>query len=112
MSSLRALALLASLSLVPASALAEPEDATFGVNYVFTSVDAYTAGQGHFVVTGVLAGENTPRTIRFTGYGLSLQDADRCDRFALLVMTRPGRFHFSYFQEAPNYYPTCTLTRL
>ncbi|NPC68222.1 hypothetical protein D7Y27_14505 [Corallococcus sp. AB004] len=112
MSSLRALALLATLALAPASALAEPEDAIFGMNYVFTSVDAYTAGYGHFVVTGVVAGESTPRVIRFSGYGLSLQDADRCDRFALIAMTRPGRYQFSYFQEAPNQYPTCTLTRM
>lgn len=111
MSSLRALALLATLTLAPASALAEPEDALPGVNYVFTSVDTYTAGAGHYVITGVLAGESTPRTFRFDAPAYDGSEASRCDRLALLVMTRPGRFHFSWFKEVFYAYPTCTLIR-
>ncbi|QAT88164.1 hypothetical protein EJ065_6638 [Corallococcus coralloides] len=111
MSPFRILALLAALTLAPASAFAEPEDATYGVAYVFTSVDSYTTGTNHFVVTGVLQGESAPRTIRFGAYTSGFPDAERCDRLALLTMTRPGRFHFSYFQEYFNYHPVCTLTR-
>ncbi|GMT98414.1 hypothetical protein KH5H1_25330 [Corallococcus caeni] len=111
MSSLRALALLATLSLAPASALAAPEESVPGVNYVFTTVDAYTTGYGHFVITGVLQGESTPRTISFDAPAYDASEATRCDRLALLAMTRPGRFQFSWFKEYGGYYPTCTLTR-
>lgn len=110
MSSLRALALLATLPLAPASALAEPENSASGVTYVFTTVDAYTVDSSYFVITGVLQGESTPRTIRFQAPGGGT-DGGRCDRLALLVMTRPGRFHFSWFKEDYSTYSTCTLTR-
>ncbi|NOK37439.1 hypothetical protein D7W79_24955 [Corallococcus exercitus] len=111
MSSLRALALLTALTLAPASAMAAPEESVAGVTYVFTAVDAYTAGAGHLVITGVLQGESTPRTIFFDAPAYDGSEANRCDRLALLAMTRPGRFHFSWFKEYPGAYPTCTLTR-
>ncbi|NOK18290.1 hypothetical protein [Corallococcus carmarthensis] len=111
MSSLRALALLAAVSLAPSTARAEPEEPTVGVAYVFATVDAYTVGNTTFDVTGTLVGESTPRTFRFWANGDSSVEASRCDRLALLVMTRPGRFHFSWRQDAPGYYPACTLTR-
>lgn len=111
MSSFRALALLAALTLAPASALAAPEESVSGVTYVFTTVDTYTAGAGHFVITGVLQGESAPRTISFDAPAYDGSEANRCDRLALLAMTRPGRFHFSWYREYAGYYPTCTLTR-
>ncbi|MGE6758485.1 hypothetical protein ACQKGO_10765 [Corallococcus interemptor] len=110
MSSFRALALLAVLSLVPASALAEPEHSQVGVNYVFATVDAYSTVGSSLIVTGTLVGESNARTIQFSGGGDGAE-ASRCDRLALLTMTRPGRFHFSWFRQASGYIPTCTLTR-
>ncbi|RKH40742.1 hypothetical protein D7X96_18275 [Corallococcus interemptor] len=112
MSSFRALALLATLTLVPASALAEPEDALSGVNYVFATVDAYSVVGSSLIVTGTLVGESNVRTIEFPGPGSDrAEEASRCDRLALLTMTRPGRFHFSWFRQAGGYFPVCTLTR-
>ncbi|RKI75039.1 hypothetical protein D7X55_01000 [Corallococcus sp. AB049A] len=110
MSSFRALALLATLTLAPASALAEPEYAQVGVNYVFTTVDAYSTVGATLIVTGTLVGESNARTIQFSVGGDEVE-ASRCDRLALLTMTRPGRFHFSWFRQAGGYFPVCTLTR-
>ncbi|MBN8465140.1 hypothetical protein JYJ95_01345 [Corallococcus exiguus] len=113
MSSHRALALLAALSLAPASALAEPEEALMGVTYVFTTVDAYSVVGSSLIVTGTLVGESNVRTINLPGRGGdTTEEASRCDRLALLTMTRPGRFHFSWSKPGLYYSPTCTLTRL
>ena len=116
MSSLRALAVLAALTLAPSTALAEPEDPVVGVAYVFATVDAYTVGPGYFNITGILVGETTPRVFRFSAGGnwetgsLSTE-ASRCDRLALLAMTRPGRYLMTWTEATYSSSPACTLTR-
>ncbi|RKG98925.1 hypothetical protein [Corallococcus carmarthensis] len=119
MSPLRALALLATLSLAPSTAGAKtpPEQPVPGVTYVFASVDAYTVDLASFDVTGTLVGESTPRTFSFWAGGTSDSasnsvEASRCDRLALIAMTRPGRYLFSW-NEGNGYtsLPKCTLTR-
>ncbi|WP_375754583.1 hypothetical protein [Corallococcus exercitus] len=118
MSPLRALALLATLSLAPSTAGAQtqPEQPVWGVTYVFTSVDAYTVGHASLDITGTLEGESTPRTFSFWAGGSSTDgysiEASRCDRLALLAMTRPGRYLFSWAYGLPySNAPQCTLTR-
>ncbi|RKG61718.1 hypothetical protein D7V80_33405 [Corallococcus sp. CA054B] len=117
MSSFRALALLAALSLVPSSAGAEPETPVVGVPYVFATVDAYTVAAISLEITGTLVGENTPRTFRFWPGGRSTDatvsvEAARCDRLALLAMTRPGRYLFTWKWDTTAFnIVTCTLTR-
>lgn len=113
MSSLRALALLATLSLVPSTAgAAEPEEPIPGVAYVFATVDAYAVGSTTLDVTGTLVGESAPRTFRFWAIGDASVEAARCDRLALLAMTRPGRFLFTWtWPNNYSSYVTCTLTR-
>ncbi|WP_404369080.1 hypothetical protein ACIHQR_05750 [Corallococcus coralloides] len=118
MSSLRALALLAALSLAPSSAGAQTqsEQPSSGVDYVFATVDAYTVGHGTFHITGTLVNESTPRTIRFWTGGVTQDqastsaEASRCDRLALVAMTRPGRYLFtSKWTNGGGL--ACTLTR-
>ena len=100
----RALAALATLTLAP-SALAEAEDPLYGVAYVFVTVDAYTVRPSAMEVTGILQGETTPRVIFFFGS----DEAERCDRLALLAQSRPGR----YLLEMTNTYSSfsCKLIR-
>ncbi|MBN8233101.1 hypothetical protein JYK02_36865 [Corallococcus macrosporus] len=119
MSSLRALALLAALSLAPSTAGAQtqPEQPVPGVTYVFASVDAYAVSHTSLDITGTLVGESTPRTFSFWAGNSSDSagnsvEASRCDRLALLAMTRPGRYLFSWGYYLPySYAPQCTLTR-
>ncbi|NVJ03694.1 hypothetical protein HUW63_00330 [Myxococcus sp. AM001] len=110
----RTASVVAALALAP-SALAE--EAEYGTSYVFTTVDAVQAYSGNgFEVTGVLEGESAPRSISFyAAYGdeASYQAFGlRCDRMALLLMTRPGRFHLTVRMPSPLQATTCMLTRL
>ncbi|WIG93050.1 hypothetical protein [Myxococcus sp. SDU36] len=110
----RTASVVAALTLAP-SAMAE--DAEYGTSYVFTTVDAVMAySLSGFEVTGILEGEATPRTISFWSavgnYESQQGFGARCDRMALLLMTRPGRFHLTVRIPASNYSATCKLTRL
>jgi hypothetical protein len=80
------------------------ENATSGTPYVFEVIDAYelrgdlsgTSNQ-YVLVTGILKEESTVRTFRFTMYNSTtdrLLQNQRCDRMALLAMTKPGRYYF------------------
>ncbi|RKH71560.1 hypothetical protein [Corallococcus aberystwythensis] len=116
MSSLRALALLAALSLAPSTAGAAPEEPVPGMAYVFATVDAYSVAITTIDVTGTLQGESTPRTFRFWVYsGMASAtdsvEASRCDRLALLSLTRPGRYLLTLSTDVHANFPTCTLTR-
>ncbi|NVI96778.1 hypothetical protein HV824_01380 [Myxococcus sp. AM009] len=111
----RTASVVAALALAP-SALAE--EAEYGTSYVFTTVDAllgYSLGGG-FEVTGILEGEATPRTIRFWSSGGNYESQQgfgaRCDRMALLLMTRPGRFRLTVEMPSSLQATTCMLTRL
>ncbi|NOJ77578.1 hypothetical protein [Myxococcus xanthus] len=111
----RTASVFATLALAP-SALAE--QAAYGTSYVFTTVDAvmvYSSGS-NFEVTGILEGETSPRTINFRPQigdsGAQQGFGARCDRMALLLMTRPGRFHLTVHTLASNWPTTCKLTRL
>jgi hypothetical protein len=114
---LRALTLLATLALAPA-ALAAGETPTTGTPYVFVTVDDYTIESAYAVdITGILQGESTPRTLRFTFYSSVVdysQHQSRCDRMVLLAMTRPGRYLLQMTQGAEDSSGTnarCKLTR-
>ncbi|WP_163785473.1 hypothetical protein [Myxococcus vastator] len=110
----RTASVVAALALAP-SALAE--DAEYGRPYVFTTVDALLAYSfGGIEVTGILEGEATPRTLSFwSAYGSEESQQGfgvRCDRMALLLMTRPGRFRLTVEMPSSLQATTCKLTRL
>lgn len=94
---LRAAALLlASVPLTPSALAAETPQPD--VPYVFVTVDSYTiVDPEHIQVTGVLQGENTPRTLEFEfpyspNYYDTSQHVARCDRMAFLLMNKPGAY--------------------
>ncbi|WNZ61164.1 hypothetical protein QEG98_35515 [Myxococcus sp. MxC21-1] len=111
----RTASVFATLALAP-SALAE--QAAYGTSYVFTTVDAVMAYSlnGGFEVTGILEGEATPRTLTFMSTGGNYESQQgfgtRCDRMALLLMTRPGHFHLTVRMPSSYQATTCKLTRL
>ncbi|QDF07802.1 hypothetical protein BHS04_32065 [Myxococcus xanthus] len=113
---IQALPLLAAMF---AASTAMAERAETGREYVFTTVDSYTVQlEGTIEITGVLQGEASPRTLTFSAPNNTQNSAvayrDRCDRLALLAMTKPGAYLFttssggsiSYHQFA------CKLTRV
>jgi hypothetical protein len=87
--------------LVPASAsfaddLPNPAPGTASATY--DTVDAIEVSGSTIVVTGIISGQTTPTRLLY-----SIQDASgttgtaaaRCDRLALLAMSKPGKFQFA-----------------
>jgi hypothetical protein len=103
------------LSLAP---LALASAQTAPPTYVFTAVDSLDIhGDDYGIeVTGVLQGENAPRTIKLTyypshsDYAESARTFERCERLALLAMNKPGRYLLTLRQE--HDYIGCALTRV
>ncbi|MCY1019946.1 hypothetical protein [Pyxidicoccus sp. MSG2] len=112
--SLRFAALLAaSLGLAPSALAAETPQSN--KPYIFETVDSYVVvNERRVEVTGILQGESAPRTFAFSANAISNPHLlfTRCDRMALLAMSKPGLYSFEMVQGADSYIaPTCRLTR-
>ncbi|MFP2928720.1 hypothetical protein ACLESO_26690 [Pyxidicoccus sp. 3LG] len=110
----RTAALLAvSLGLAP-TALAETPQTNRP--YIFETVDSYgIVSTSRFEVTGILQGESAPRTFVFSyssahSYDDS-QHLSRCDRMALLAMSKPGFYYFEMVETHLYTGPICRLRR-
>jgi hypothetical protein len=73
--------------------------AAAATTHTFDTVDAleieYNSNSGNIViVTGILVGQMTPttHTFAFNGYG---DDARQCERFAVIAMSKPGKYRFA-----------------
>jgi predicted secreted Zn-dependent protease len=118
---------LVSATLLFAFAAPLPADAATTTTYVFETVDSYDiSGQSREVqVTGIISGEAEPRTVTLTyypyNYYANTQDElsikrtfERCERFALMAMSKPGQYLLEMRQEFYNSsFPAigCKLTR-
>jgi hypothetical protein len=135
MSPLRLLRAALPLLLLPLHAAyaqqAAPLEAADGATYVFETVDSYdlqgapatemwASSKGHVTVYGVLQGQHEPTAIRFRYVLAGSADADsagrsfeRCDRFTLVAMSKPGQYLLEVRQEGDEYSPHvgCRLTR-
>jgi hypothetical protein len=89
------------------AALVSPAHAAAGTTYTFATVDSIKAYEKNLYVTGILDGNSTPSTITAT-----LTDstaAERCDRLALIAMSKPGKYAFAMTNEWGGYW-SCSLT--
>jgi len=91
-------ALVALLSVSPGVAMAAPIFADTPA--VYETVDAVEVAGGLITVTGITAGHSTPSTLVYevnddSCGGRSAESAARCDRLALLAMSKPGKFQFA-----------------
>lgn len=112
---LRAATLLLTSLTLTSSALAAETPQT-NVPYVFVTVDSYSIVYENVIqVTGVLQGENTPRTLEFAFRYFSSYDASqhvsRCDRLALLLMNKPGAYLLELTFKGNSEMGSCKLTR-
>jgi hypothetical protein len=104
--------LLASAALLAAApALAdEPTTATT----VFSTVDAFErTADSNFTIVGIVSGESAARSLDFNGSSSILHATDACERAALLMMNRPGRFTLQVKVRLLNDFEpwTCRLVR-
>ncbi|MBF5045661.1 hypothetical protein FGE12_24860 [Aggregicoccus sp. 17bor-14] len=109
--------------LVPAAAHPQTVvNATFNTAYVFETVDSYEVKgwPNRVVVTGLQVGASDPTTISFPYYtsnATSTETArsfERCDRFALIAMNKPGQFLLEVRTEGSSSsfpFVACKLTR-
>jgi hypothetical protein len=83
-------------------------------DYVFTydTVDALDTS-GDFTVTGVLAGSSVATTTSFDNFGSSstwYAAEARCERFALLAMSKPGKYQFTITVPSAFHFTSCKLS--
>ena len=78
-----------------------PRPAAAAVTHSFDAVDAVEIGHlssyqnSHFViVTGILVGATVQTTHKFHFDG-NPEQSTRCERFAVIAMSKPGKFRFS-----------------
>jgi hypothetical protein len=110
--------------LVPTAALSQAVVPVVDKPYLFTTVDSYDVQATPFrvVVTGVLQGQQAPTTLSFqySTYSSSSYESprtfERCERLALLAMSKPGQYLLELRQEydayAYGHQLGCKLTRL
>lgn len=89
-----AVPIIGALFLQPVPAAAAPLP---GISAVYDSVDAVEVSGSQITVTGIVAGDPAPTERIYTISDFSQQTgaAARCDRLALLAMTKPGKFQFA-----------------
>lgn len=97
---------------VPAVAQAQ----TTPTQYTFTTVDAVEMSGSILFVTGIQSGDSAPTTVKVSfayssDIGANQGFAAACERKALLAMTKPGQYLFS-FKPGPWPWPTCALSRV
>jgi hypothetical protein len=133
-SNLRPLAL--AVTLLSTLVAPAPVSAEITATHVFVSVESYNilgdsdvSGADVVEVTGVIQGESAPRSVRFyyspkypgssstgTDSISSKRSFERCERLALLAMSKPGQYLLEMRQEREGiqpitYYVGCKLTR-
>ena len=76
---------------------------------VYDTVDAIeAAGSGGIRVTGIVAGEQA-QSVTFYFLGSGSETGLRCDRLALLAMSKPGKFQFVVVNSGPGSGNACKL---
>jgi hypothetical protein len=88
------IAIAALAMIAPESARAAPGDVT-----AYDTVDAIEAIGNDIIVTGIIAGQGAPTTTQYNIFQTEVT-ASRCDRFALLAMSKPGKFRFAVIEGA------------
>jgi hypothetical protein len=84
----------------------QPARAAFGEVIAYDTVDAIKVVDTRIFVTGIIAGQGAPTTTKYeirtagVSSGAAIDVAARCDRLALLAMSKPGKFQFGLVDES------------
>lgn len=80
-----------------------PASAAIGDTTTYDTVDAFEVFGSQIKVTGIISGHDAPSTALYTPFiptGSTSDIAARCDRLALVAMSRPGKFQFAVMEVA------------
>jgi len=86
-----------------------------GNTITYDTVDAVEVLADRISVTGIISGQGTPSTREYTIFSSSSTTgatdvaASRCDRLALLAMSKPGKFQFAVTLLTGTGAFSCTL---
>ena len=86
----------------------QPARAATGDLTLYATVDAIKVLATVIEVTGIVVGQSAPSTV---SYSIATTDvaASRCDRLALLAMSKPGKFQFGMVDESFGDHFSCKL---
>lgn len=86
-----------------------PAVAALGDTTTYDTVDAVEVLDDQIRVTGIISGQAVPSTVLYkirssstSSGGPTDTAASRCDRLALLAMSKPGKFQFAVVLELVN----------
>jgi hypothetical protein len=88
--------------------------ASFGDVTLYETIDALKVIDTRVVVTGILVGQSAPSTTTYilvlsgTNASNTVDMSARCDRLALLAMSKPGKFQFGMVDESSGRF-SCKL---
>jgi hypothetical protein len=92
------LAIVATTLVTSSAAFAEDLPAPGTASATYDTVDAVEVRGSFIVVTGIISGQATPTRLQYSIQDQSAQTGEaaaRCDRLALLAMSKPGKFRFA-----------------
>ncbi|HEX3763701.1 MAG TPA: hypothetical protein VHW23_33620 [Kofleriaceae bacterium] len=100
----RLVAMCCAVAAITFGSLPRAEAVAIGDTFAYDTVDAIEVFGPQIRVTGILSGQSSPSTTLYTvvnsttGSNISEPTdvaASRCDRLALLAMTKPGKYQFA-----------------
>ena len=104
--------LVAGLVIASLATLSPRPAAADGTPIIYDTVDALQLRANNTIrVTGIISGQGAPSTTDYnliTSSAASVDYAARCDRLALLAMSKPGKFQF-VITFIPNIGFSCQL---
>jgi hypothetical protein len=102
------------ISLVAAGIVMSSSHLAFA-DFAYDTVDAVetlTVGSNVAIqISGIISGDSTPTTTTYILRGSSsgTDQANRCDRMALLAMSKPGKFQFVLVGPGGSTFSNCKL---
>jgi hypothetical protein len=107
-------ALCAALALATTLSAPSPAAAEIGDVTTYETIDAIEPYGGYVKITGVIAGQSNASEIQYQmlssgGSDAWVVNAARCERLALLAMSKPGKYTFALTQQWGGQY-SCKLS--
>jgi hypothetical protein len=65
---------------------------------IYDTIDAVEVWGSQITITGIISGQSSPSQLLYGITGDTPERAARCDRLALLAMTKPGKYQLAMLQ--------------
>jgi hypothetical protein len=107
------------LAILSVGAIARADD-TLTAPVTFSTIDQFERQLNQMVFVGILSGQSTETTLTLSGYpdnytgsgSAASASATTCERQAMMMMSRPGRFKLTLTPDSSQQWVRCRLIRL